>query len=134
MNNVENYKEAADHKLDGVYSNGKSLEMTSSIATSITENNLTRFKRYLDDPDSAIQSYIGENGIVYSYDTKFYVYTYDPEGELVNTDGSTLESTENTSFNTMGNMGQTPGVQQRTSGHFGELMPGSGGRAESAAP
>ena len=133
MNNVENYKEAADHKLDGVYSNGKSLEMTSSIATSITENNLTRFKRYLDDPDSAIQSYIGENGIVYSYDTKFYVYTYDPEGELVNTDGSTLESAENTSFNTMGNMGQTPGVQQRTSGHFGELMPGSGGSGISSA-
>ena len=133
MNNVENYKEAADHKLDGVYSNGKSLEMTSSIATSITENNLTRFKRYLDDPDSAIQLYIGENGIVYSYDTKFYVYTYDPEGELVNTDGSTLESAENTSFNTMGNMGQTPGVQQRTSGHFGELMPGSGGSGISSA-
>ena len=133
MSNVESYTEAADHKLDGVYSNGKGLEMTSSIATSITENNLTKFKKYLDDPNSAIHSYIGENGIVYSYDTKFCVYTYDPEGVLVNTDGSTLESSTSTSFNAMGNIGEASGTQLGASGNFAELMPGSGGSVISSA-
>lgn len=80
----------ADHKMDGVYSNGKTLELASSISTSITKNNLTEFKKYLDDPKSEIHKYVGENGIVYSYDTKFGVYTHDSEGTFVNTDGSTL--------------------------------------------
>ena len=88
MHNQQDGK--VDHKLDAVYSNDIELEMASSMTTSITENNLTEFKKYLDNPDNEIHKYIGENGIVYSYDTKFNVYTYDSEDTLVNTDGSTL--------------------------------------------
>ena len=79
-----------NHELDAVYSNGIGVEMVNSMTSSIQENNLTDFKKYLDDPTSEIHSYIGENGILYSYDTKFDIYTYDPDGVLVNTDGSTI--------------------------------------------
>ena len=79
------------HALDGVYSNNSSLEMASSLTTTITtRNNLTAFKQYLDDPDSAIAQYLGENGVVYSYDIQYDVYAIDSNGVIVNTDGSTL--------------------------------------------
>lgn len=80
----------ADHELDGIYSNGSSLELASTMSISITENNLTDFKKYLDNENSEIHQYIGENGIVYSYETQFGIYTHDPNGEVVNTDGSSL--------------------------------------------
>lgn len=92
----------AAHELDGVYMDGSRFEMASTVNTSLTENNLTNFKKYLDDPDSEIHQYVGENGIVYSYDAKFGVYTHDPEGVFVNTDGSTLSSS--TSSNATGMM------------------------------
>lgn len=80
-----------DHQKDGVYSNSSDLEMASTMTTNITENNLTEFKKYLEDSKSEINEFVGENGIVYTYDTKFGVYTKEPNGELVNTDGSTLD-------------------------------------------
>ena len=80
---------------DGVYSNPAALEMMSSMSSSITKNNLAAFKQYLDDPTSDIRQYLGENGIVYSYNASFSVFSYDPEGVLVNTDGSTIGSRGN---------------------------------------
>lgn len=122
--------EEADHDLDAVYSNGTQLEMASSVTSSITENNLTEFKKYLDDTDSEIHSYIGENGVIYSYDTKFYVYTHDPDGELVNTDGSTLTDTNNRSTMSMGSMDR---MMNANSNNFEELMPGKDGELISSA-
>ncbi len=74
---------AQKHPLDKVYMNGSDFEMVSSIASSITQNNLTDFKAYLDNPDSPIHTHVGENGIVYSYDVGLNLYTYDPEGVLL---------------------------------------------------
>lgn len=68
------------HDMDRVYANKDSLENEAA-----TTNNLTAFKKYLDDPNSEIHQYIGENGIIYSYATPFSVYTYDPEGALIST-------------------------------------------------
>ncbi len=82
--------EDLSHDLDAVYSDGKAVELESSMITSFTENNLTDFKKYLDNPNSEIHKYVGENGIVYSYATDFAAYTYDENGKLINTDGSTL--------------------------------------------
>ena len=110
-----------DHKLDAVYSNDIDLEMVSTMTTSITENNLTEFKKYLDNTENEIHNYIGENGIVYSYDTKFNVYTYDSEDTLVNTDGSTLEGSEYTTP-------QGPPMMAgsyASSNNFKELLPGT---------
>ncbi len=115
-------KDKVDHKLDAVYSNDVFIEMASSMTTSITKNNLTKFKEYLDNTNSEIHKYIGENGIVYSYDAKFDVYTYDPEKALVNTDGSNLTQLENETYGMMMNNMST--VMSSVSKNFQELMPG----------
>ena len=131
----------ADHDLNAVYSNGSSLEMASTMTSSFTENNLTAFKKYLDNPDSKINKYVGENGIIYSYDTKFDVYTKDADGSLVNTDGSTLTNNNNNSTNAMlgmsnmpamSNMSGLPGMTS-SSNNFSELLPGKDGESVSEA-
>ncbi|MGN1132470.1 MAG: ABC transporter ATP-binding protein, partial [Ruminococcus sp.] len=138
-------KENVDHKLDKVYTNGADLEMTSSVTNSITKNNLTKFKKYIDDKDSEINQYIGENGVVYSYDTSFGVYSYDPNGELVNSDGSTLTTEKDKSssmygMTQMSNMGSSmsdmSGMSSMMGGNnnnFEEMMPGNNGELVSQA-
>lgn len=81
-----------EHDSDRIYSDSSSFDLASKISFSIMENNLTAFKQYLDNPASKIHEYVGENGIVYSYDLLFDAYAYDPDGILVNTDGSSLTS------------------------------------------
>lgn len=89
------------HPLDKVYMNGTDLEMFSSFTSSIMENNLTEFKAYLDDVNSPIHRYIGENGIVYSYSVQFGLYTHDPEGELVRADENSAASSMNSAVSTV---------------------------------
>ncbi len=81
----------SDKTLDKVYASYNEMKAVDTLSSSFTENNLTDFKRYLDDPDSEIQQYIGENGIIYSYDTSFDVFSYDPDGKLINSDADTSE-------------------------------------------
>jgi len=122
----EKMHEEADHGLDGIYSDGSNLEMASSFQTSIKKNNLTDFKKYLDDKNSEIHQYIGENGIVYNYDTKFSVFTYDPENVLVNTDGSTLSENNNYMVNMMLMTNFTSNIPT-SSNNFEQIMPGTDG-------
>ncbi len=111
-----------DHDLNGVYANNTDMELISTLmTTSITENNLTDFKSYLDDPGSEIHQYLGENGIVYSYNTQFDVYTYDPEEEFVNTNGSTLSDNASNTPSMMQSMNEMMGVSNSP---FEELLPG----------
>ncbi len=120
-----------EHDLDRVYANTVDFEMASSLTTSITENNLTEFKKYLDNKESEIHEYIGENGIVYSYATKFGIYTHDPDGELVNTDGSTLAGRKES-----GGAFSMAGMEQMRSSmlsNFTELLPMKDGKGISPA-
>ncbi len=123
--NAQKQLSGPDHELDAVYSDISAFEMASTMTTTITENNLTAFKTYLDDPDSEIHEYIGENGILYSYDTAYNVYTYDPDGKLVNIDGSTL----------MGRQSSSSGMMAMVSsvGNMEELMAGPDGESVSKA-
>lgn len=126
MSNVDNHLEKEiNHDLNSVYSNGKHMEMMAKMTTSISENNLTSFKKYLDNKDSEINKYIGENGIVYSYNTKFDLYTYDSGGTLINTDGSTLTDSNSNEDSTM-NMGMKK-MMPNYSETLEELMPGDNG-------
>lgn len=86
------------HDKNAVYSDGRRLEGFSDFTSSITQNNLTKFKKYLDDKKSEIHNYVGENGIVYNYSTKFDAYGFDPQDKLVNLDGSTLNEDIASSF------------------------------------
>ena len=128
-----------NHDLNAIYSNGSGIEMASTMTSSFTENNLTEFKKYLDNPDSEINQYVGENGIIYSYDTKFGVYTKDSEGTFVNIDGSTLtdknsSSTTMTGISAMSSMpiSKISGFSS-SSNNFKELLPGKDGASVSDA-
>ena len=130
-------KENVDHKKDKVYSNTTDLEMTSSMTSSVSENNLTKFKEYIDDKDSEINKYIGENGVVYSYDTSFGVYSYDPNKKLVNSDGSSFKTEKDNSNSTFSQMtsmsSQMTSMMGGSKNGFSELMPGKGDNLVSVA-
>jgi len=80
-----------DIKTDAVYINSTGVEIKSLFKTK--ENNLERFKTYLDNPECDLLQYVGDNGIIYSYEPKFQIFTYDADGKFMNTDGSELSST-----------------------------------------
>mgnify|MGYP000904881608 FL=1 len=119
----EQFSGKIDHELDGIYSNSNDLEMASKATTSIKKNNLSPLKEYLDDKNNDIHQYIGENGIVYSYDVMFDAYSYDPNGVLINTDGSDFRGGRSYGMN----RGMSMGVGMPIgNGNFVELLPGSG--------
>lgn len=122
-NMQNNTEKDIKHKLDGIYANNQGFELAQTVTASLSENNLTAFKDYLDDSRSEIHKYIGKNGIVYKYNTKFDVFAYDPDGVLVNTDGSTIDG-DRDDGSLVGMMeGMSPMI---LNANFGELLPGTG--------
>ncbi len=124
----------------GVYADYQISEVTSALDDSIKENNLSAFKKYLDDPDSEIRQYLGENGVAYSYAVDFSVYSYDAEGILVDSAADTDEINSSSSsaimsipLENMQKMRELVGGSG-TSGaeNFSELMAGPNG--ESVSP
>lgn len=116
------------HESDGIYVDNSTFEQVSTIRTSIKHNNLTEFKKYLDDPQSEIHKYIGENGIIYSYYVPFSVYSYEPDGALINLDGSNLNEARKGRRNNddlVSGLMSTPSVanmQELLTGASGELI------------
>lgn len=84
--------ESSAEERDGVWADHSLLESSEALNASIKENNLTSFKEYLDDPNSEIQQYLGENGVVYTYDVRFSVYSRDEDGTLVPSDADPEEA------------------------------------------
>ena len=122
-----------DHQLDQVYSDNQSLEMISEVTASITKNNLTKFKEYLDNPKSDIHQYLGENGVVYTYQTRFGVYTKDSDGTFVNTDGSTLTDDETERMAISSNkrgmaMSMSFMSDYQSNTNFTQILPGKNGK------
>ena len=116
-----------NHEKDAVYSDTSSIKRASTMTTSLAKNNLTEFKKYLESENCEINNYIGEHGIVYSYDTKFDVYTYDKDGKLINTNGNTFESnTMNLASSVSALKTQMPAMSMLNSSTFEELLPGKG--------
>lgn len=122
-----------------VFADYKDIETSEKISSNIVENNLTEFKKYLDNTDSEIQQYLGENGIIYTYDVNFSVYSHDADGKLINSDSEIGESSSTLG----GNNGQS-GILNRMRGsavlgggsssgaaNFSELMVGSDGKTVS---
>ena len=105
-----------NHKKDAIYSDNTSINDNYLLSSYTSKNNLTEFKKYLDNKNNEINKYIGDNGIIYSYDTKFSVYTYDTNNKLINTDGTTFNNTNNNPY--------IPEVVTNTVNNlFSELMP-----------
>lgn len=116
---------------DGVFADYTDIKASQMVSTSIVKNNLSEFKKYLDDPNSEIHKYLGENGIIYTYDVKFSVYSYDPSGNLINSDSDTEGSSGITG--NVGILNKVNGMSGTGSGasDFSELMAGANGSAVS---
>lgn len=122
----------------GVYADYAAIENSEKITSSIVENNLTEFKNYLDNPDGEIQQYLGENGIIYTYDVNFSVYSHDADGNLIDSDQEL--DTDSPLVNNNGQIGiiyklkdssAMNGGSSAGAANFSELMAGSDGNAVS---
>ena len=132
MGTVAEAEQEAEEHGGAVYSDTTDLKLANSMTASITENNLSDFKKYLDSEDCPLKEYVGENGIVYSYNTKFDVYAYDPDGVLLNTDGSSLEGGQNKQSSMMAMMSSMSGSSGGNT-NFSEILPGRDGESVSGA-
>ena len=113
----------------GVYADYTELEQSEKMSASIVENNLTEFKKYLDDPDSDIRQYLGENGIIYTYDVNFSVYSHDADGKLIDSDSDPDGKTGTPAGTGGGIMSRFTGSSgnDSTAANFSELMTGANG-------
>lgn len=110
---------------EGILMDSSDLNTESGNRFSTTENNLTRFKQYLDNPASEIQEYIGENGVVYSYDVRFRVYAYDPNQERIQYESSSSSGSTISSSLPFGGGAMSSSSTNKTA--FEELLSGSNG-------
>ena len=135
---------------DGISADYSMLEVVSEVAGTFTQNNLSDFKRYLDDPESEIHQYLGEGGIVYSYDVSFNAYSFDAGGDLVRTDADPYDLGGDKDAGSSGMMRRMRGGSSSSGGdffsglssimgggayvaaNFSELTPGSGGKGISS--
>lgn len=125
-------EETADQNATGVHADHRQLEMQESLESSVTENDLTAFKNYLDDPDSEIAQYLGENGVVYTYNVQFDVFARDADGNIVNTSmdvDEAAESAEESDFSAMMNQNMQNAMTMMTGSdggaeNFEEMMVG----------
>ena len=111
----------------GVYAGYDELERSEALAANIKENDLTAFKRYLDDSDSEIRQYLGENGVVYGYDVGFSVYSRDMDGGLVASDADVDEAGAST---LSGETSAAAGGPMANMQQMSAMMGGSGGGTE----
>lgn len=126
-------KDAQPTQRTAVYADYTALQNSEKITSSIVENNLSDFKQYLDDPQSEIRQYLGENGVVYTYDVQFSVYSHNADGTLVDT-GSEVEKTSpmvgsNGQIGILSRLSSSPLLGSTSGGaaNFSELMPGAEG-------
>lgn len=89
-----------NHDDTKIYSDSSALTQRRQL---IAKNNLSAFKNYLDDTTSEIHNYVGENGIIYSYNVSFTVWSYNADGIAVPSNASTSgtgfgNSTSSTNF------------------------------------
>ncbi|MGN1347579.1 MAG: ATP-binding cassette domain-containing protein [Acutalibacteraceae bacterium] len=139
---MRNQATEVSSNISGIYTDYQDSQSNNMISSNMKENNLTEFKKYLDNPESEIRQYVGENGIIYSYDLNFTVYSYDEDGNLIN---STTEPEDNETKNGIGMLGGAMGMGNKIKSitsmlsgssdsefqNFSEMMRGSDGNAVS---
>ncbi len=112
-------------KRTAVYADYSSIERQDTFTSSIKTNNLTDFKKYLDNPESRINEYLGENGVVYTYDVKFSVFSYNKDKEFIDSDTEIEDEEESTGFfSGFGNF--FSGGENETATNFSQMLKGAG--------
>jgi len=112
---------------DKVHADYQSLKQSDAVTNNLIQNNLVEFKKYLDNPASEIHQYVGENGIIYSYNVNFDVYAQNPNQQLINTnielDGGNGNSNRPRMFN-FANIG----INNESAKNFSEMVAGTNGQ------
>ncbi len=113
------------------------METRERFSSRMTENDLASFKAYLDDETGEIRSYLGENGVVYTYEVAFSVFTRTPDGKRLNTNAAAEDDLENAgkldlsgrSASGRGNsfFSMFTGSVDTGADRFGEMLPGKDG-------
>lgn len=109
-----------------VASNDIGLKNRSKLSGNGLENDLEKFKSYLEANDQKLSNEVGNHFISYTYDGKFDIFTKDPKGELVNTDGSDFENSRPAGFNfpfAFGASKQNPNISQLITTKDGQISP-----------
>lgn len=114
-------KEDKANSTKDVISNNMILKRRNELSASYSENNLTPFKKYMEDNKKKLTEEIGGNFVTYSYDTNFDIFTKDTNGDLINTDGSEFEERQD---NFMANLLKP----QSSNKNFTELISGENGQ------
>ncbi len=114
-------KEDKANSTKEVLANNMILKRRSELSASYSKNNLTPFKKYMEDNKEKLTEEIGGNFVTYSYDTNFDIFTKDPNGDLINTDGSEFEEKQD---NFMANLLKP----QSSNKNFTELISGEDGQ------
>lgn len=121
----------------------RKLKQSEAIFSSVAENDLASFKAYLDDPSSEISKYLGENGVAYSYDVNFRVFSHDENGNVIDTNTSTdnLKSSSDSDSDLKTIMSRNMGTAQimqnvasgasKNAANFQEMMPDVSGESVS---
>lgn len=134
VNEVKN--QTHDENRTEVYADYSAIKNTEKITSSFVENNLTEFKKYLDDPTSEIHQYLSSNGIVYSYDVQYSVYTFDDDGNFLDTSrtqgNNSVFAPSTSQIGVMNRMQSSPLSSSGSSNsYFQELSKGSGNESVS---
>lgn len=114
-------KEDKANSTKEILANNMILKRRNELSASYSENNLTPFKKYMEDNKKKLTDEIGGNFVTYSYDTNFDIFTKDPNGDLIDTDGSEFEERQD---NFMANLLKP----QSSNKNFTELISGEDGQ------
>ncbi len=115
---------------NAVYADYSSIEAKETMTSTIKKNNLTEFKKYLDDPSTPIQQYIGENGVVYTYDIKFSVFSYNDDKKFIDSDTEADEDEGGGFFSGFSSF--FGGEQDDSAKNFSEIIKGTDGEVISS--
>ncbi len=119
-----------EHGFDAIYGSNDELanhEPFRMPENYTIKNNLTSFKKYLDDTSSEIGRYVGDNGIVYSYDIDFAVFASDPDDTLLRVVGSSGIISNESIASMINSTGTRYGGGSKPV-CFSEIIPGKEGR------
>ena len=98
-------KEREDGK---IYSGSRMTQLMSSWMSGVTENNLTAFKAWLEDPANGIEPLV--SGISYEYNTPLLLYRTDLDKPLQVNPSTVMEATGMSDMMTL--MGSGTGIQE----------------------
>ncbi|MBR3815860.1 MAG: ABC transporter ATP-binding protein/permease [Clostridia bacterium] len=134
----------SEKEYNGIYAGYSTVQATAMMNSVIKENDLTAFKEYIENPSNGVKEHVGQNGIVYSYNMSFDVYSYDNDGNIIRSDADYMQNSETASM--MAGMGfdmstsmsmlrdfisSVVGTTSTGAENFSELLPGSNGEAVS---